>query len=72
MSSESEFRCPVCRARQSLRDECRRCAADLRLVARARRRAAWLKAQLHRARANGDSHHERTLATELHRLDPKG
>lgn len=34
MSDESAFRCPVCRAVQTLRETCRRCQADLRLVMR--------------------------------------
>lgn len=40
-----EFRCPVCRAKQVLSEECRRCKADLKLVYRARKRLAYLNRQ---------------------------
>jgi len=70
MSDETPFRCPVCRATQTLRETCRRCQADLRLVVRAHHRLAYLK-QLHdEAQARGDSDHARRLATELHWLAP--
>jgi hypothetical protein len=36
---QEKLHCPACRARQSWRDECRRCQADLRLLVRALRRA---------------------------------
>jgi hypothetical protein len=65
------FRCPVCRARQTLRDECRRCRADLRLVARAHRRAHYLLAQRQQARTSGDVHRERLIAAELAQLAPQ-
>ena len=43
---ETNFRCPVCRARQVLAEECRRCKADLKLVYRARKRLEYLNQQL--------------------------
>ena len=39
---QQDFRCPVCRARQKLSLQCRRCKADLALVYRARNRLAHL------------------------------
>lgn len=68
MSDEPSFRCPVCRATQTLRDVCRRCEADLSLVARAHRRLAWLKQSL--AQAEGDSAQLRRLKAELRWLAP--
>lgn len=41
MSFEQEFTCPVCKAKQTLRDECRRCSADLALYAKAIRSLAY-------------------------------
>ena len=38
-------KCPVCRARQPLSMQCRRCKADLELVYRARRRLEYLAGQ---------------------------
>ncbi|MEX0716494.1 MAG: hypothetical protein WD066_07905 [Planctomycetaceae bacterium] len=64
------FRCPACRARQTLRDQCRRCAADLALVARAHRRVKFLIAQRRHARARGEQEREHALAAELRRLAP--
>jgi len=37
-----DFCCPVCRAKQELNASCRRCAADLTLVVKARQRLAYL------------------------------
>ena len=70
MSDDPEFRCPVCRARQTLRETCRRCQADLRLVARAHRRVAYLRGQREQARMSGDRERERTLAAEVRWLAP--
>ncbi|MEM9660228.1 MAG: hypothetical protein AAF961_17835 [Planctomycetota bacterium] len=71
MSSSPSFRCPVCRAQQTLRDECRRCQADLRLVVRARRRVAYPVAERRRAKADGDAAVEQQAAAELKLLAPK-
>jgi hypothetical protein len=70
MSDDPGFRCPVCRAAQTFRATCRRCQADLRLVVRAHRRAAYLKRQLEQARAGGDRQREQALADELRWLAP--
>ena len=70
MSAETAFRCPVCRAAQTLRENCRRCRADLRLVARAHRRLAYVKRQRARAQASGDLDRQRSLAAELLWLAP--
>lgn len=71
MSNNPSFRCPVCRARQTLRDECRRCEADLRLVVRAHLRVAFLVAQRQQARTGGDRLNEQTIAAELELLAPR-
>lgn len=65
------FRCPACRARQTLREECRRCRADLSLVARAHRRVHYLIVQRQQARTCGDRRREQSLTTELQQLAPK-
>lgn len=70
MSAEAEFRCPVCRAAQTLREVCRRCQADLSLVVRAHHRLAYLQEQRAHARASGDQERERQVAAELHWLAP--
>lgn len=70
MSDDTAFRCPVCRAAQTLRETCRRCQADLRLVARAQRRAAYLRREREQAQMRGDRQRARLLAAELHWLAP--
>ena len=40
--AELKFQCPACRAKQPLQNSCRRCGADLGLLAKAHRRVAWL------------------------------
>ncbi len=70
MFAEAEFRCPVCRAAQTLRETCRRCQADLSLVVRARRRLDYVKRQQSHSRANGDEQREQRLAAELRWLAP--
>ena len=70
MSAEPTFRCPVCRAAQTLGDTCRRCQADLRLVARVHRRLEYLQRLRAEALASGDAKREQDLATELHWLAP--
>ncbi len=70
MSDEPDFRCPVCRAAQTLRETCRRCQADLSLVVRAHRRLAYLKQQRAHSLANGDHKSAETLAAELRWLSP--
>jgi hypothetical protein len=70
MFDDPGFRCPVCRAAQTLRETCRRCQADLRLVALAHRRLAHLKRQRAQAQASGDYERELRLAAELQWLAP--
>lgn len=65
MSDNPAFRCPVCRAEQTLREVCRRCQADLRLVVRAHRRLDYLNAERARMRAAGNAVGEQQLATEI-------
>lgn len=72
MSNDSAFRCPVCRAAQTMRETCRRCQADLQLVVRAHRRWAYLELARVQARACGDHRHEQVLTAELHWLAPRG
>jgi hypothetical protein len=70
MSAESTFRCPVCRASQTLREECRRCQADLSLVVRARRRLSHLIMRRGEARSAGDDERSRQIDAELRWLAP--
>jgi hypothetical protein len=65
------FRCPVCRAGQTISDCCRRCQADLQLVHRAHRVANALIRQLESAVLNEDSQREAALTRELRLLAPK-
>ncbi|TWT86042.1 hypothetical protein Pla100_62700 [Neorhodopirellula pilleata] len=41
----AEFRCPVCRAKQTPSTSCRRCQADLTLTLQVRRRLEYLRQQ---------------------------
>jgi hypothetical protein len=70
MSNDPALRCPVCRATQTLRETCRRCQADLALVARAHRRVAYLKRERDAARAGGNQQREQAFAAELRWLAP--
>jgi primosomal protein N' len=70
MSNDLSFRCPVCRARQELADTCRRCNADLRLVARAHRRVAYLLSRKQIARNDGDTLRQQSIEAELKILAP--
>lgn len=70
MSSDPAFHCPVCRAKQTLAETCRRCKADLRLVVRARRRVDYLRSQFEQAIARGDTQQAETLSAELRWLKP--
>jgi hypothetical protein len=71
MSSDPLFRCPVCRARQTLADTCRRCEADLRLVARAHRRIAYLLSQQQLAHDEPDAARLQRIGAELIILAPR-
>jgi len=70
MSNSRSFHCPVCRAKQTLRATCRRCNADLRLVASACRRIEYLLTEMETAQASGNRQREASLAAELQWLDP--
>jgi hypothetical protein len=70
MSNKPDFRCPVCRAKQPLQDNCRRCKADLRLVVRARRRVACLLSEIEQVQASGNQKREELLWAELQWLAP--
>lgn len=72
MSADSSFRCPVCRASQTLRETCRRCQADLGLVMRAHLRLAYVKRQQAETIAHSDREREQILAGERRWLDPAG
>lgn len=65
-----DFRCPVCRARQILQPECRRCHADLSLVVKAQQRARYLYLALLQARQDNDFTAEQQLSSELRLLRP--
>jgi len=69
-NNDFSFRCPVCRARQALQEDCRRCGADLRLVVRAHRRLAYLLSLRHSVRDSGNRLRERQITEELQRLAP--
>ena len=70
MSDDPAFRCPVCRARQTLRETCRRCQADLRLLACAHRRVDYVRREREQARVSGNRTRAQFLAAELHWLVP--
>ncbi|OED37086.1 hypothetical protein AB833_24930 [Chromatiales bacterium (ex Bugula neritina AB1)] len=62
------FQCPVCRARQPLQSQCRRCQADLSLVVKVRERINYL-ARLRESLPDSDSRLP-AIADELHLLAP--
>ena len=53
-TSDREICCPVCRARQSARPTCRRCAADLTLYVRALESGGVARERLVQATTAGD------------------
>ena len=53
-TSDREMSCPVCRARQSARPACRRCAADLTLYVRALESGRVARERLVQATTDGD------------------
>ncbi len=71
MSDDPPFRCPVCRASQSLSDTCRRCRADLKLVVSAYRRLAYIQRERDAVRSAGDNERERLILAELQWLSPR-
>ena len=54
-----------------MRETCRRCQADLRLVLRAHLRLAYVKRRQAEAISRGDSECEQTMASELRWLAPQ-
>lgn len=70
MSNEHDFQCPACRARQTIRDQCRRCQADLGLLARIYRRMAYLLDQRGRVMNQGDTLSKQWIDEELELLKP--
>lgn len=70
MSNSDVFQCPVCRASQTLRDTCRRCKADLRLVMRAYKRVEYVLKQREQAIAQGNQELLNALSAELQWLAP--
>ncbi len=65
MSKSNSLQCPACRARQPLQDRCRRCAADLTLIVKLRRRIDWLIEQREQALHSG---HAQRIREELELL----
>ena len=53
-SDDHELRCPVCRAAQTPRPQCRRCGADLGLLVRALDAIRKTQQQLEQACQSGD------------------
>lgn len=72
MHQEYMMRCPVCRAADNRTEQCRRCKADLGLLARLERdRATYLEAgEWHAAR--GDAEACRAAAKNAHTLRRDG
>lgn len=70
MSDDPTFRCPVCRASQTLRETCRRCQADLSLIVRARRRMEYVERMKAKLLAQGELTQAQQLAAELQWLAP--
>ena len=70
MSDDVPFRCPVCRASQTLQQTCRRCQADLSLVVRVHRRLEYVKRRQAEFLAQGDLAQARQFAAELRWLAP--
>lgn len=70
MSDDSTFRCPVCRASQTLRETCRRCQADLSLIVRAHRRMEYVRRLQADSVAHGDLTQAQRCRAELQWLAP--
>ena len=68
---DRQIACPVCRAKQIARPECRRCGADLSLYLKALRSVEESKRQFANAIHNGDSQLAAQTLEYLHWLaDP--
>ncbi len=70
LPAESRFQCPACRAKQPLQDACRRCGADLQLLAQAQRRVAWLIQKRQTAIASANLDQAMKYERELRLLKP--
>ncbi len=71
VTQEPKFQCPACRASQPLQDTCRRCGADLRLLAKAKRHVAALIKRRESAIRIGDEATAKQIASELKLLQPR-
>ena len=67
----SDFACPVCRAKQTAQQECRRCGADLALHIKALQSVLISRQQLDLAIESGDSQRAIDLLNYIHWLVPK-
>lgn len=65
----SNFKCPVCRARQALQSCCRRCNADLSLVVAARERIGYLLSEY--ARHMDSDLEQKAIVDEIRLLAPQ-
>jgi hypothetical protein len=71
MEDTSELKCPVCRARQTVRIECRRCGADLALYVQALRSLEFAEAQRADAAERGESDRVTRIGHYIRWLDPR-
>ena len=71
VSQVPKFQCPACRASQPLQDTCRRCGADLRLLAKAKRHVAALIERRESAIRIGDEAMAKQIALELKLMQPR-
>ena len=67
----SDFACPVCRAKQTAQQECRRCGADLALHIKALQSVLISRQQLDLAIESGDSQRAIDLLNYIQWLVPK-
>lgn len=72
MSKSNPLQCPACRARQPLQDRCRRCAADMTLLVKIRRRIDWLNEQRDQALRSGQADRVQEISKELKLLAGPG
>ncbi len=65
------FACPVCRAKQDVQSECRRCGADLSLYVKALQSVIESRRQLDAANRSGDAQSATHVSNYLQWLIPK-
>lgn len=70
-AEEQRRRCPACRAMQRRQFQCRRCGADLSLLARAYDRLLFLKNRYQQSLQAGEAMQSAYLLTEIRGLHPK-